>query len=182
MLRIILFATYKPRLNYVESRIVDGTTVAFTSTLSMGRGRRGHAAYSDQYGEVGVSQDRDMPPMGKQTMGSGSGGGTAGRTTVKGSVSYTRQLPKFLQKHAHLLAKAPAEAEAVGAEPDDVPDNDDTHDAVCIYPCCSCMGDTHNARVHHPSNRPPLQGPWLRTHHCWSNIPNCKQPLTRRGP
>lgn len=62
-------------------------------------------------------------------MGTGSGGGTAGRTSVKGSVSYTRQLPKFLQKHAHLLAKAPAEAEAV-AEPDDAPEDDDTHDAV----------------------------------------------------
>lgn len=101
-------------------------------------GRRGHqqTPYSDQYGEVGGSQDRDMPPLGKQSMGAGSGGGTAGRTSVKGSVSYQRQLPKFLQKHAHLLGKPPAEVEAV-AEPDELPEDDDVHDVVCPHHQCN---------------------------------------------
>lgn len=98
----------------------------------MGRGRnKQQGGYSDQYGEVGVSQDREIHGIGRQGTNSGTGGGSAGRTTTKGGVTYTRQLPKFLQKHAHLLAKAPAEAEEAVAQPeDDQHDDDERHDVV----------------------------------------------------
>lgn len=98
-----------------------------------------------------------MPPLGKQSMGGGSGGGTAGRTSVKGSVNYTRQLPKFLQKHAHLLAKAPAEAAAV-AEPDDVPEDDDVHDAVrvCLTVRRHSCGNTQAAIARAMAEDPSL--------------------------
>ncbi len=106
----------------------------------MGRGRNKQQGYSDQYGEVGVSQDREMHSIGRQGTNSGTGGGSAGRTSTKGAVTYTRQLPKFLQKHAHLLAKAPAEAEEGVTQPEDDggDDDDDQHDVVWQHASHGC--------------------------------------------
>ena len=69
---------------------------------SMGHKKSGRKTHvlEDQYGESMVSQDRDIGGFSGKT---GSSGGNAGGGTRKG-VQLVRHVPKFLQKHAHLLA------------------------------------------------------------------------------
>lgn len=82
----------------------------------MGRGRGGRRGgggdeREDQYGGGFGSQDRDQQFSGgrggKSGAGGGgfTGGGEAGGSKKGSQVSYTRQVPKFLQAHAHLLGK-----------------------------------------------------------------------------
>lgn len=68
-----------------------------------GRGGRGEGGgYEDQYGDVGVSQDRQEHFGHASGGGGGRGGGSAGGSRRPG-VTYTRQLPKFLQAYSHML-------------------------------------------------------------------------------
>lgn len=80
----------------------------------MGRGRGkgggGGEEREDQYGGGFGSQDRQehfsSGRGGKSGSGGGfTGGGEAGGSKKGSQVSYVRQVPKFLQAHAHLLGK-----------------------------------------------------------------------------
>lgn len=75
-----------------------------------GKGRGGGEEREDQYGGGFGSQDREehfsAGRGGKSGGGGGmTGGGEAGGSKKGSQVSYTRQVPKFLQAHAHLLGK-----------------------------------------------------------------------------
>ncbi|KAL3135762.1 hypothetical protein ABBQ32_007325 [Trebouxia sp. C0010 RCD-2024] len=86
-----------------------------------GRGRGGGGGErEDQYGGGFGSQDRQEHFNVGQGSKSGSGGGFTGGGEAGGSkkgsqVSYVRQVPKFLQAHAHLLGKG-AVASLAGPE------------------------------------------------------------------
>ena len=73
-------------------------------------GRGGEGGYEDQYGSgwSGGHRDHFGGGGGGRGGGGGGGGGTGGGTAGGGkpgsSVTYQRQLPKFLQAHAHLLS------------------------------------------------------------------------------
>ena len=62
----------------------------------MGKRRGGGGEREDQFGEVGGSQDKQQF-SGFSGRGM-TGGGSAGGSKKGGDVSYTRQVPKFLQK------------------------------------------------------------------------------------
>ena len=74
-------------------------------------GRGGDSGYEDQYGGgwSGGGRDHDSNIGGKSGGGGGggggggTGGGSAGGGKPGSNVQYQRQLPKFLQAHAHLL-------------------------------------------------------------------------------
>jgi len=67
----------------------------------MGKRKKTHLV-EDQFGEGGVSQDKDFGYHGGNKKGPG-GGGSAGGGTRGQQLSVTKHLPKFLQAHAHLL-------------------------------------------------------------------------------
>ena len=67
----------------------------------MGKRKKTHLV-NDQFGEGGVSQDKDFGYHGGNKKGPG-GGGSAGGGTRGQQLSVTKHLPKFLQAHAHLL-------------------------------------------------------------------------------
>jgi len=67
----------------------------------MGKRKKTHLV-EDQFGEGGVSQDKDFGHHGGNKKGPG-GGGSAGGGARGQQLSVTRQVPKFLQAHAHLL-------------------------------------------------------------------------------
>jgi tetratricopeptide (TPR) repeat protein len=73
----------------------------------MGKGRkRGAPPVENQFGEVGVSQDREDRGHGGRGGGSSRGGGSAGGGRGGGrgvDLTFQRHVPKFLQSHAHLL-------------------------------------------------------------------------------
>lgn len=68
----------------------------------MGRRRNNQGEpRTDQFGEIGVSQDREQYGHGGVRHG-GSGGGAGGRARGR-DLTYQRHIPKFLQPHAHFL-------------------------------------------------------------------------------
>lgn len=67
----------------------------------MGKRKKTHLV-EDQFGEGGLSQDKDFGYHGGNRKGPG-GGGSAGGGTRGQQLSVTKHLPKFLQAHAHLL-------------------------------------------------------------------------------
>ena len=77
----------------------------------MGKSRRGGGPREDQFGEVGTSQDKQEHFQGGGGRGRGGGGGSAGggRGGASVGLTYQRQVPKFLQAHAHLLGAQLAE-------------------------------------------------------------------------
>ena len=72
----------------------------------MGKRRGGGGDYEDQYGGGWSGGHRDFGGEGRGGHGGGgggTGGGDAGGGKPGSGVTYQRQLPKFLQQHAHLL-------------------------------------------------------------------------------
>lgn len=71
----------------------------------MGKRKNTHE-FSDQYGESGPQDREDFGGGGGAGRGGGGGrgGGSAGRSRAGGvSLTFSRQLPKFLQAYAHML-------------------------------------------------------------------------------
>lgn len=66
------------------------------------RGRSGAEPLNDQYGEYGQSQDKSDFVPAKSFRGGGSAGGPS---RAQSSVTYHRQIPKFLQPYAHMIDK-----------------------------------------------------------------------------
>lgn len=111
---------------------LGGENFAFLISFVMGKKRGGKGGnesgggdFSDQYGECGRSQDRNEFTPSKSFRGGGSAGGPSRTQT---SITYHRQIPKFLQPYAHLIDKrknpfdAPAAVENVddgGSEEED---------------------------------------------------------------
>lgn len=90
-----------------------------------GRNLSSHES-SDQYGDVGKSQDRDEAFLGGG--GGFRGGGSAGISRgAKGNITYERRLPKFLQPYAHLMQDKKRPLEPVLDEGDFT--EDDTQEA-----------------------------------------------------
>ena len=81
------------------------------------RGGRGSGkdsgGYEDQYGGGWSGGHKDHGGGGSGGGGGGGGGGTGGGSAGGGAkgkgVTYERQLPKFLQQHAHLLQREGAQ-------------------------------------------------------------------------
>lgn len=86
-----------------EGDKVAGTGDQHTGSLKqhMGKRKKTHLV-EDQFGEGGLSQDKDFGYHGGNRKGPG-GGGSAGGGTRGQQLSVTKHLPKFLQAHAHLL-------------------------------------------------------------------------------
>ena len=69
----------------------------------MGKRRGGGGDYGDQYGGGWSGGHREPGGGAGGGGGGGGGGGSAGGGKPGSGVTYQRQLPKFLQQHAHLL-------------------------------------------------------------------------------
>jgi tetratricopeptide (TPR) repeat protein len=87
-----------------------------------GGGGDGDGDFEDQYGASMVSQDRGQhaPARGRGggggTGGGDAGGGRGGRGVAFDEIAPTRELPKFLQAHAHLLGAGRGGAGGAGGE------------------------------------------------------------------
>ncbi|KAI8101230.1 hypothetical protein M9435_001338 [Picochlorum sp. BPE23] len=96
----------------------------------MGKKRKKTHIVEDQFGEGGVSQDKEFAPPRSGGPGSSKGGGGG---SVPGSTPfhYVKHVPKFLQSHAHLLGQKPANIGTTDEDASDAqihPQNDDGDD------------------------------------------------------